>query len=48
LVEAGVPKDKIVLGFKSPERRKDTEFAVAWKENGKRRTKIGNNSKNGK
>lgn len=29
LVEAGVPKDKIVLGFKSPERRKDTEFAVA-------------------
>ncbi|MDJ0675641.1 MAG: XisI protein [Calothrix sp. MO_167.B42] len=28
-VEAGVPKDKIVLGFKSPERRKDTEFAVA-------------------
>lgn len=27
-VEAGVPKDKIVLGFKSPERRKDTEFAV--------------------
>ncbi|MBE9068136.1 XisI protein [Leptolyngbya cf. ectocarpi LEGE 11479] len=29
LVEAGVPKDQIVLGFKSPERRKDTEFAVA-------------------
>ena len=27
-VEAGVPKGKIVLGFKSPERRKDTEFAV--------------------
>lgn len=29
LVEAGVSKDQIVLGFKSPERRKDTEFAVA-------------------
>ncbi|ESA34648.1 hypothetical protein N836_15770 [Leptolyngbya sp. Heron Island J] len=29
LVEAGVPKGQIVLGFKSPERRKDTEFAVA-------------------
>ncbi|NER82605.1 MAG: XisI protein [Leptolyngbya sp. SIO1D8] len=29
LVEAGVSKDEIVLGFKSPERRKDTEFAVA-------------------
>ena len=29
LVEAGVPKDRIILGFKSPERRKDTEFAVA-------------------
>ncbi len=29
LVEAGVPKDRIVLGFKSPERRKDTEFAVS-------------------
>ncbi len=28
-VEAGVPKDEIVLGFKSPERRKDTEFAIA-------------------
>ncbi|MGK7891718.1 MAG: XisI protein [Leptolyngbyaceae cyanobacterium] len=28
LVEAGVPKDNIVLGFKSPERRKDTEFAI--------------------
>lgn len=28
-VEAGVPKDKIVLGFKSLERRKDTEFAIA-------------------
>ena len=29
LVEAGVPKTQIVLGFKSPERLKDTEFAVA-------------------
>lgn len=29
LVEAGVPKDRIVLGFKSLDRRKDTEFAVA-------------------
>lgn len=29
LVEAGVPKDRIVLGFKSPELRKLTEFAVA-------------------
>lgn len=28
-VKAGVPNDQIVLGFKSPERRKDTEFAVA-------------------
>ncbi|MDR9403320.1 MAG: XisI protein [Halothece sp. Uz-M2-17] len=28
LVEAGVPKNEIVLGFKSPERRKDTEFAI--------------------
>ncbi len=28
LVEAGVPKEHIVLGFKSPELRKDTEFAV--------------------
>ena len=28
LVEAGILKDNIVLGFKSPERRKDTEFAV--------------------
>jgi hypothetical protein len=27
-VEAGVPKNQIVLGFKSPELRKDTEFAV--------------------
>lgn len=27
-VEAGVPKNEIVLGFKSPERRKDTEFAI--------------------
>ncbi|MEM9219644.1 MAG: XisI protein [Cyanobacteria bacterium P01_F01_bin.150] len=29
LVEAGVAKDNIVLEFKSPERRRDTEFAVA-------------------
>lgn len=29
LVEAGVPKDQIVLGFRSPELRKHTEFAVA-------------------
>ena len=29
LVAAGVPKDKIVLAFKSPELRKLTEFAVA-------------------
>ena len=29
LADAGVPKSRIVLGFKSPERRKDTEFAVA-------------------
>lgn len=28
-VRAGVPKDKIVLGFKSEEMRKDTEFAIA-------------------
>ena len=28
-VDAEVPKDKIVLGFKSPERRKYTEFATA-------------------
>ncbi|MGK7877881.1 MAG: XisI protein [Xenococcaceae cyanobacterium] len=28
-VAAGVPKNEIVLGFKSPERRKDTEFAIA-------------------
>lgn len=28
LVEAGIAKDNIVLGFKSPERRQDTEFAV--------------------
>jgi len=28
LVAAGVPKDKIVLAFKSPELRKLTEFAV--------------------
>ncbi len=29
LVAAGVPKDKIVLAFKSPEFRKYTDFAVA-------------------
>jgi hypothetical protein len=29
LVDAGVPKDRIVLGFKSPEMRKHTEFAAA-------------------
>ena len=29
LVDAGIPKDKIVLGFKSPEKRKYTEFAAA-------------------
>jgi len=29
LVAAGVPKDKIVLAFKSPELRKYTDFAVA-------------------
>lgn len=29
LVNAGIPKSKIVLGFKSLERRKITEFAVA-------------------
>ncbi len=29
LVDAGVPKDKIVLAWKSPERRKLTEFAVS-------------------
>ena len=29
LLEAGVPADKIVLGFKSPESRKHTQFAVA-------------------
>lgn len=28
LVAAGVPKDRIVLAFKSPELRKYTEFAV--------------------
>ncbi|MGC9528658.1 MAG: element excision factor XisI family protein [Limnospira sp.] len=26
---AGVSKNEIVLGFKSPELRKDTEFAIA-------------------
>lgn len=29
LLEAGVPKEDIVLGFYRPERRKITEFAVA-------------------
>jgi len=29
LVSAGVPKDQIVLGFRSAELRKHTEFAVA-------------------
>jgi hypothetical protein len=29
LVSAGVPRDQIVLGFRSPEMRKHTEFAVA-------------------
>lgn len=29
LVDAGIPKDKIVLAFKSPESRKLTGFAVA-------------------
>ena len=29
LLNVGVPKDKIVLAFKSPELRKHTEFAVA-------------------
>jgi hypothetical protein len=29
LVAAGVPKDRIVLAFKSPELRKLTDFAVA-------------------
>jgi hypothetical protein len=29
LLDAGVPKDKIVLGFRSPEMRKLTEFAVS-------------------
>ena len=28
-LEAGVPKDRIVLAFHSPEKRKHTEFAVA-------------------
>ena len=28
LVAAGIPKDKIVLAFKSPEMRKFTDFAV--------------------
>lgn len=29
LLEVGVPKNNIVLGFKSPERRQDTECAIA-------------------
>jgi hypothetical protein len=29
LVTAGVPKDRIVLAFKSPEMRKHTDFAIA-------------------
>lgn len=29
LVELGIPKDQIVLAFKSPERRQITEFAVS-------------------
>ena len=29
LVDAGIPKDKIVLGFREPEVRRYTEFAVA-------------------
>ncbi len=29
LLDAGVPKEHIVLAFRSPEMRKDTEFAVA-------------------
>ncbi|MCH8295000.1 XisI protein [Candidatus Poribacteria bacterium] len=28
LVDVGVPKNRIVLGFRSPKRRKHTEFAV--------------------
>lgn len=27
MLKAGIPKDKIVLGFRSPEMRKHTEFA---------------------
>jgi hypothetical protein len=29
LLEAGVPKDRIVMAFRSPERRRLTDFAVA-------------------
>ncbi|MBM3237749.1 XisI protein [Candidatus Poribacteria bacterium] len=29
LVEAGIPEDKIVLGFHAPDVRKYTEYAVA-------------------
>jgi hypothetical protein len=29
LVKAGIPKDQIVLGFRAPEIRQHTEFAVA-------------------
>ena len=28
LVQAGIPKDQIVLGFQAPERRKYTDYAV--------------------
>ncbi len=28
LLKAGIPKDRIVLGFRSPEMRKHTEFAT--------------------
>ena len=29
LVQAGIPKSKVVLGFRPPEMRKHTEYAVA-------------------
>lgn len=29
LIQAGIPKEQIVLGFRSPQRRKLTELAVA-------------------
>jgi len=28
LVDVGVPKNRIVLGFRSPKRRRHTEFAI--------------------